>query len=226
MGANEKIVMDAQREYWERTLSEKPEMFGRAPSEAAYKAAEIFTREGSGRILELGAGQGRDTVLFAERGFAVVALDYAESGLRSIRQKSQAWSQYQSVHVLRDDVRNPLPFHDESFDACYSHMLYCMALTMQELESLSAEVWRVLRPGGINSYTVRNTEDADYGKGIHRGEDLYEAGGFIVQFFSREKLLRLARGWEIVAIDSFAEGKLPRKLFCVTLKKPMPKHQK
>jgi SAM-dependent methyltransferase len=202
-------------------------MFGRAPSEAAYKAAETFAREeGQRRILELGAGQGRDTGLLAERGFGVVALDYSESGLRSIRQKSQALSHSHSVHVLRHDVRDPLPFRDESFDACYSHMLYCMALTMPELESLSAEVWRVLRPGGINIYTVRNTEDADYGKGIHLGEDLYEVGGFIVQFFNREKVLRLARDWEVLGIDQFAEGKLPRKLFLVTLKKPMSKHLK
>ena len=219
-------LLDAQRQHWEHTLGQKPEMFGRAPSEAAYRAAAIFAREGSRRILELGAGQGRDTVLFAERGIAVVALDYAESGLRSIRQKSQALSHSQSVHVLRHDVRDPLPFRDESFDGCYSHMLYCMALTIQELESLSAEVRRVVRPGGINIYTVRNTEDADYGKGIHRGEDLYEVGDFIVQFFNREKVLHLARGWEILGIDSFAEGKLPRKLFCVTLKKPMSQHQK
>lgn len=219
-------VLDAQREHWERTLGQKTEMFGRAPSEAAYKAAEIFEREGSRRILELGAGQGRDTVLLAAKGFAIVALDYAQSGLRSIRQKSEALSRSQPVHVLRHDVRDPLPFRDESFDACYSHMLYCMALRLEELESLSGEIWRVLRPGGINIYTVRNTEDEDYGKGIHRGEDLYEAGGFIVQFFSREKVLRLARNWEILGIDQFAEGKLPRKLFCVTLKKPMSKHQK
>jgi hypothetical protein len=50
MGAIEKIVLDAQREHWERTLGQKPEMFGRAPSEAAYNAAEIFAREGSRRI--------------------------------------------------------------------------------------------------------------------------------------------------------------------------------
>jgi hypothetical protein len=73
---------------------------------------------------------------------------------------------------------------------------------------------------------VRNTEDADYGKGMHRGEDLYEVGGFVVQFFSREKVLHLARNWEISSIDQFAEGKLPRKLFRVTLKKPIPKHLK
>jgi SAM-dependent methyltransferase len=221
-----KPALDAQKQHWERTFRQRPEMFGRMPSEAVHKAAEIFEREGSRRILELGAGQGRDTLFLAEKGFAMVALDYSESGLRSIRHKSQALNISQTVDVLRQDVREPLPFRDESFDGCYSHMLYCMALSMHQLESLSAEVWRVLRPGGINIYTVRNTEDADYGKGMHRGEDLYEVGGFVVQFFSREKVLHLARNWEISSIDQFAEGKLPRKLFRVTLKKPIPKHLK
>ena len=121
-------ALDAQKQHWEHTLGQKPEMFGRAPSEEAYEAAEIFAREGSRRILELGAGQGRDTVLLAEKGFAVVALDYAESGLGSIRQKFQALGLCRSVNVLRHDVRDPLPFRDESFDVCYSHMLYCMVL--------------------------------------------------------------------------------------------------
>jgi hypothetical protein len=34
------------------------------------------------------------------------------------------------------------------------------------------------------------------------------------------------KDWEILGIDSFAEGKLPRRLFCMTLKKPMSKHLK
>jgi hypothetical protein len=32
------------------------------------------------------------------------------------------------------------------------------------------------------------------------------------------------KDWEILGIDAFAEGKLPRRLFCVILKKPMSKH--
>ena len=36
-------------------------------------------------------------------------------------------------------------------------MLYCMALTTSELEFLSKEILRALKPGGLNFYTVRNT---------------------------------------------------------------------
>ena len=59
-------------------------------------------------------------------------------------------------------------------------MLYCMALTLNELENLNNEIYRILKPNGINIYTVRHTNDGDYKKGIHRGEDLYENDGFIV----------------------------------------------
>jgi hypothetical protein len=37
--------------------------------------------------------------------------------------------------------------------------------------------------------------------------------------YSREKLEHLAKGYEIVNVDEFEEGRLPRKLFRVTLRK-------
>ena len=95
-------------------------------------------------------------------------------------------------------------------------MLYCMAFTTSGLESLPGEVRRVLRPGCLQVYTVRHTGDSDCGTGIHRGEDLYEVNGFIVHFFSKTKVQRLARGFEVVGIDEFEEGELPRMLCRVT----------
>lgn len=183
-------------------------MFGEERSEPARKAAEIFKKEGNTKILELGAGQGRDAIFFARSGFQVYALDYSESGVKAISQEAGALGLSRSLIGICHDVRKPLPFDDGFFEGCYSHMLYCMALTTTELQFLSDEVTRVLRPGGLNIYTVRHTNDPDYGKGIHRGEDMYEVGGFIIDFFSKEKVQHLARGWEIVEVHEFEEGKL------------------
>ena len=215
----QKEVLDTQCRHWESAFSEMPDMFGGAASDAALKAAEVFKQERKTMILELGAGQGRDTLFFAQNGFQVYALDYCEAGVENITRKAQAMGLSDSVMPMCHDLRTPLPFDDESFDGCYSHMLYCMALTTSELEFLSNEVWRVLRPGGLNIYTVRHTDDPHYGTGIHRGEAMYEIGGFIVHFFSEEKVEHLAKGYEILGIDTFEESKLPRKLFRVTLRK-------
>ena len=215
--ANE--VLDLQRSHWENVFAANPDMLGEGASEPAPYASELFRKEGRTRILELGGGQGRDTLFFAKGGFDVYVTDFAESGIKTITQKAQGLALSGSVTPIHHDVRKALPFDDESFDGCYSHMLFCMALTMRQLEVLFKEVWRVLKPGGLCIYTVRNTSDAHYGAGIHRGEDMYESGGFIVHFFGREKVEHLAKGYELIDIDEFEEGALPRSLFRVTLRK-------
>ena len=90
-----------------------------------------------------------------------------------------------------------------------------MALTNLELASLNSEVKRILKPGGLNIYTVRNHSDADYKKGTHRGEDLYEMNGYIVHYFSDKKIKKLVKGFKNISIDHFDEGSFPRKLSLV-----------
>jgi SAM-dependent methyltransferase len=215
----DKETLNRQKNHWNSIFENNPEMFGEEPSEPARKTADLLKREGKTRILELGGGQGRDTFFFAKNGFQVTALDYSEKAVKTITEKAHVSGLSPSVITVCHDVRTPLPFADNSFDACYSHMLFCMALTTSELEYLVREIRRVLKPGGLCVYTVRHTGDSHYGKGISRGEDMCEVGGFIVHFFSREKVERLAKGFEIVSIDTFEEGELPRKLFQVTLRK-------
>ncbi len=212
-------VLNNQHRHWENMLSNKPDMFGTEPSDPARKAAELFKKEGRVKILELGGGQGRDTIFFAQNGFQVTVLDYCESGIEAITQKSKGLGVSKSITAACHDARKPLPFDDETFDACYSHMLYCMALTTAELEFLSDEIRRVLKPNGLNIYTVRNTKDPHFQTGIHQGEEIYEIGGFVIHFFSKEKVEHLAKGFEIVRLDEFEEGTFPKRLFRVTLRK-------
>ena len=211
--------LNKQKQHWENTFKTRSKLFGDSPSIAATKATEIFKKEDFTNILELGGGQGRDSLFFAQNGLYVQVLDYSQSGVNSIIRQANILDLAKHITVKIHDVRKPLPFKDESFDGCFSHMLYCMAFTTKELVYLSSELHRVLKPGGINIYTVRHTGDADYKTGVHRGEDLYETGGFIVHFFSKEKIKQLSTGFEIVSIDSFEEGSFPRKLFRVTLRK-------
>ena len=215
----DKKILDKQAQHWENTFINRPETFGVSPSAAAIRAAEIFNKKDITNILELGAGQGRDTLFFAQKGFHIQVLDYSQTGLDNIIKKAKTLGVDKLITGKIHDVRNPLPFTDKKFGGCFSHMLYCMALTTKELKFLSDEIHRVLKNGGVNIYTVRHTGDGDYKNGIHRGEDLYESSGFIVHFFSKEKVKQLSNGFDIVNIENFEEGEFPKKLFRVTLKK-------
>ena len=141
------------------------------------------------------------------------------ASIKNIKNKSIKINLAKFIKTKVFDIRKKLPFEDNSVEACFSHMLYCMALSNSDLENLNNEICRVLKPGWINIYTARHTDDGDYKNGIHRGENLYENDGFIVHFFSKEKVNQLSKGFEVLNIEKFEEGNFPRKLFLVKNKK-------
>ena len=211
--------LDQQSQHWEKNFSNKPEMFGLEPSISAKKALNFFKEKKINNIVELGAGLGRDSIFFAKNNIKIQALDYSSSGIEIINHKIKKDNLSNYISTKLFDVREKLPFKDNSIDACYSHMLYCMALTIADLQKLNNEIHRILKPNGLNIYTVRHTNDGDYKNGKHIGEDLYENDGFIVHYFSQEKVNSLLNGFKNITLEKFEEGTFPRKLFFVVNKK-------
>ena len=193
-------------------------MFGLEASEPAKKSLKIFQENSSKLIVELGAGLGRDSIFFAKNKISVNSLDYSKTGINIINKKILD-NNLQNITTKVFDIRKKLPFQDNSIDACFSHMLYCMALTSAELSYLNNEILRILKPNGFNIYTVRNEYDGDYKNGIPRGEDMFEIDGFIVHFFTKEKVYSLMDGFKNILLENFEEGSFPRKLYFVVNKK-------
>ena len=211
--------LNQQSQHWENNFSSKPEMFGLDPSLSAKKALKLFQEKNIKSVIELGAGLGRDTIFFGKNLIHTIALDYSPSGIKVIDQKIKKANLSKYISSKLFDVREKLPFEDNSIDACYSHMLYCMALTTEDLAKLNNEIKRILKPGGINIYTVRHTNDGDFQNGNHIGEDLYENDGFIVHYFSEEKVNSLMNGFKNITLEKFEEGTFPRKLFFIVNEK-------
>ena len=122
-----------QSHHWEHTFSSRPNMFGNSPSFAAKKAFEIFKKAGLTNILELGCGQGRDTLFFAKSGLYVHALDYSQTGVDSAIKKAKTLGLSQNITAKVHDIRKPLPFKEESFDLI---LLDEMMTGMDGLETL------------------------------------------------------------------------------------------
>ncbi len=207
-----------QKGHWSEVYAGTPAFFGEEPSEFARRALDLFRQEGVETVLELGFGQGRDTFWLAEQGFSVTALDYSDKALAEMVAEAHNKDLGDRITARVHDVRQPLPYPDDSFDACYSHMLLCMELTGTEVAFALREIHRVLKPGRLALYSVRSDHDKHCGAGTHLGEDVYEVGDFVVHFFSEAKIRRLARGYHVLAIEPMEEGSLPRHLYLVTLR--------
>ena len=100
------------------------------------------------------------------------------------------------------DVKNPLPFADGYFDAVYSHMFFNMRFSEGELHFAFSEIRRVLKPKGLNFFSVRNHNDKSYRKGREVDKGIYDIVGFQIRFFTQKEVqdLASAKGFEILWI--------------------------
>ena len=97
---------------------------------------------GGKRVLEVGAGSGRDGLVLASRGAAVVSLDYSLPSLRLVAAQTAGIG---SLAVCCGDAF-ALPFADGTFDVVFHQGLL---EHFRNPDDLIAENARVLKPGGI-----------------------------------------------------------------------------
>jgi ubiquinone/menaquinone biosynthesis C-methylase UbiE len=96
----------------------------------------------SGRVVEIGAGNGMNFQHYPSTVEEVVALE-PEAYLRT---KAEQAARDAPVQVsVRDGVADPLPLQDDSFDAAIASLVLC---TVPDPDTALAELRRVLKPGG------------------------------------------------------------------------------
>ena len=122
--------------------------------------------------LDLGSGVGRHAPLFAEHGFGVEAIDGAVAGLDFARREAASRGLQLS---LRQADADALPFGDESFNYVLSWMSSFRG-TMGDVGCRLAEIWRVLKPGGLYQCTMLSKRDAQFARGPQVAPDTFIRG--------------------------------------------------
>jgi ubiquinone/menaquinone biosynthesis C-methylase UbiE len=92
-------------------------------------------------VLELGAGEGRHTLALVKTGARVTATDISPHALEVLKRRITAAGE--EVITRTADIES-LPFLSHSFDA----IVCAGSLSYGDIERISAEIERVLRPGG------------------------------------------------------------------------------
>lgn len=169
------------RSPWARAYARTPNVYiwGTRPSEFAREVSALL--QPGGRVLELGCGEGRDSVFFATRGFDVTGIDVSASGLHKAERLADAHGV--RVRWLLGDAARCLP--DGPFDLVYS----CGAIhyvPRRERTRLIPRLQTLTRPGGYHGHVVF-TDRMIY---VEKGER--------IDYFTPGELSRAYSGWVIL----------------------------
>ncbi|PZG12597.1 class I SAM-dependent methyltransferase [Nonomuraea aridisoli] len=195
MNARYHEVVDALRSSYDGRAAQR-DARGKAPWKLAERAAflERVRANGGGRLLEVGAGTGQDSVYFQENGLDVVAADLSPAMVARCREKGV------EAHVM--DFLG-LDFPPGAFDAVYA--LNCLLhVPNSDLPAVLDRIASVLRPGGLFFLGV-------YGGGTLTEEGVYEDDEHdpprFFSFRSDGQLQDFARGsFEIVDFHVVGSG--------------------
>jgi SAM-dependent methyltransferase len=190
---------------WDKIYKSDKTFFGEGPSNFALLCFNHMKTNNVHRILELGAGQGRDSIFFASNGIKVEALDYSTVAIELVDKIAK--ERGLPIRLRLFDVKGHLPFQDNYFDAVYSHMLLNMRFSFEQLHFILSEIRRVLKPRGLNFFSVRNQNDNSYGKGAEVDKGIYDINGFQIRFFAEKEIRNLVESeqFEILWIQEAYE---------------------
>ena len=186
------------RNPWGLEYSRTPDRYiwGKAPSAFAKGLLDLVPRRG--RILDLGCGEGRDSVYFAERGFAVTGVDASPAGL----EKADRLAAERGVTVdwlCRSMLDLPVMGR---FDLVYS----CGSIHHVPKEGRSRlfrRLKKLTRPGGVHAHIVF-TDVSVYAE---KGEEIdYFAPGDLGAIYSDWLVLEDEEGAIHCSQDGFAHS--------------------
>lgn len=170
---------DRDTEYWniyyEKNMApEEPSLF------AKYVASEL--QKGK-TLLELGCGNGRDSLFFYTQGLNVTAVDASDRTIAQLKEKNVE----DNICFICDDFVCSSAIFSGQFDYCYSRFSLHAINEKQETEVLK-NVFGVLKSGGKFFIEVRSVNDELYGQGRKVGPDAYIFNGHFRRFVRKEDL--------------------------------------
>lgn len=175
-------------EYWNEYY--RKNLAPTEPSPFARFVYKNYMESLSGRILELGCGNGRDSAYFIQNNLQVTSIDASEEAINTLNHR---FAGVQGSRFLCGDFVTSGVFQ-EKFDFCYSRFSF-HAITEEQENHVLGNIFRSLEEGGFLFLEARSVHDELYGSGDFVSEDSFIFDGHYRRFLRIGKL--------ISKIDSF-----------------------
>ena len=101
------------------------------------------------RVLDAGCGYGRNLVYLLREGCEIFALDADVDGVEHVRQLSAALNTRLPAENFQVGSIERMPFPDGFADVVICNSVLHFARDDRHFRAMLAELWRVLRPGGM-----------------------------------------------------------------------------
>ena len=101
------------------------------------------------RLLDAGCGDGRNLIYFLRSGYEVFAIDNSSAAVAHVRQLAASLAPHLPTENFRIEPVEKMSFAEASFDVVISSAVLHFAANEAHFQAMVAEMWRVLKPGGI-----------------------------------------------------------------------------
>ncbi len=153
----------------------------------------------NGKILDVGSGSGRDTVLFFKRGFDVVGMDLSKN-LIKLSKESNSKIKFIQGSMLK------IPFPDKYFDGLWVHASMLHISKMSDVVKAMSEFNRVCKSNGTLHVFVRAKMGRLKKEYLQRSDS---KGKRLFRYFSQQELKTLLfdSGFELLSMEQYPESK-------------------
>lgn len=175
--------------YKQNSISLKPSLF------AEFVVAKL--KKGK-KLLELGCGNGRDSLFFLNSGLKVTGIDASDVAIENLNDLISK-EESRNAWFVCDDFVSSTFIKTMQFDYIYSRFTLHAINEEQETEILN-NVYRALKNDGMFFIEVRSINDPLYGKGIQVGKNSYIYNNHYRRFIDRKELIGKIKniGFEIL----------------------------